>query len=433
MKVTPSLVWLVSAMLFLAPAVNLVVRGGSGYCYFVLLALSIGAWVTFRKVPEYQAGLRQYVWFTLGMSALTVGALVQQAVLGYWVPRQFDGISRLMLVLPVFLFLRQLPSRHLRTIGWGCAAGAIVVGLQAIIQHPHGTLTDADRLNNAYTNAIPFGDTAVLLGFLSAFTLGWDTPRDWRVIALKLLALCCGVYASYLSGTRGGWLAIPLFIVLLGFQYHWFAHKKRTLIAVVAVIVCAAALLSNERVVHRFDDVSTDITRMHQGDEDTSVGLRFQLWKASTQLFLQHPIYGVGKGRLVTALGDMAVHGEASQRIVNERAHSDFFSTLAEQGAIGIACLLLFYFGLTIYFWSNARSLDRTIRTAAYSGLAVSVSTIIFGLTIDVLVPIMVIVLIALLSATFLAIIDARKRELAGLGNASDARGRIDAIDAPTT
>lgn len=403
-------------MLFLAPAINLVVRGGSGYCYFVLLALSLGACVVFRRVPEFRAGLRQYVWYTLGMSALTVAALIQQPVLGYWLPRQFDGLSRLTLVLPIFLFLRQLPSRHLRAIGWGCAAGAIIVGLHAVILQAQGTWTDADRLNNPYTNAIPFGDTAVLLGFLSAFTLGWDAERDWRVITIKVFALFCGVYASYLSGTRGGWLAIPLFVVLLGFQYHWFAHKKRTLIALAVVVACAAAVFTNERVVHRFDDVSTDIARMHQGDEDTSVGLRLQLWKASSELFSHHPIYGVGKGRLVTALGDMAARGEASQRIVNERSHSDFFSTLAEQGAIGVVCLLLFYFGLTIHFWRHGRAQDRTIRTAAYSGLAVSFSTIIFGLTIDVLAPIMVVVLIALSSATFLAIIDARKRELAASG-----------------
>jgi O-antigen ligase len=42
----------------------------------------------------------------------------------------------------------------------------------------------------------------------------------------------------------------------------------------------------------------------------------------------------------------------------------------------------------------------------------VSFSTIVFGLTIDVLVPVMVTSLLALLSAAFLAVIDARKREL---------------------
>jgi O-antigen ligase len=123
-------------------------------------------------------------------------------------------------------------------------------------------------------------------------------------------------------------------------------------------------------------------------------------------------VYGVGKGKLERALGDLAAHGQARTEIVNERAHSDFFSTIAETGAIGAVCLLIFYFVLTVHFWRERRNQDPTIRAAAYSGLAVSFSTIVFGLTIDVLVPVMVTSLLALLSAAFLAVIDARKREL---------------------
>jgi O-antigen ligase len=78
-----------------------------------------------------------------------------------------------------------------------------------------------------------------------------------------------------------------------------------------------------------------------------------------------------------------------------------------------VGCLLLFYFGISVYFWRYRLSSDPTIRAASHAGLAVATSTVIFGLTIDVLVPIMVTVLLALLITAFLAIIDARKRELA--------------------
>jgi O-antigen ligase len=338
--------------------------------------------------------------------------MFQQLVMHYWLPRQFDALSRFVLALPLFLLLRQFPSRNLRAIGWGCAAGAIAVGAWALIAQPQGGWTEASRASNAYTNAIPFGDTALLLAFLSVFTLGWDGPRDWRMLAVKLLALVGGGYASYLSGSRGGWITIPIFAILLGCQFHWFAHKKRLWIAALAIVVCSAALLSTERVERRLEDATTDFSALHHGDENTSVGLRLQLWQASFRLFAEHPVYGVGKGKLERALGDLAAHGQASTEIVNERAHSDFFSTIAETGAIGAVCLLIFYFGLTVHFWRERRTQDPTIRAAAYSGLAVSFSTIVFGLTIDVLVPVMVTSLVALLSAAFLAVIDARKREL---------------------
>ena len=47
----PNLIWLGTALLFLAPAVNLVWRGGTGYCFFALFALALGATVANRRTP----------------------------------------------------------------------------------------------------------------------------------------------------------------------------------------------------------------------------------------------------------------------------------------------------------------------------------------------------------------------------------------------
>jgi O-antigen ligase len=410
----PSLVWLTTALLFFAPAVNLIWRGGTGYCFFALVALALGAAIANRRMPGYFSALRTYRWYTIGMLAFVVGIGVQQLVLGYWMPREFDSVSRFVLSLLVFLLLRQLPSRNLRMIGWGCAGGALAVGVWAFIAQPPGGWTDAHRLNNSYTNAIPFGDTALLLAFLSVFTLGWDNPRDWRVLVPRVVALVSGGYASFLSGSRGGWLAVPVFVVLLGMQYHWFTHKKRLVIATLAIVIAAGGLLSTERVQKRLAQVPNDVSMMHKGDDFTSTGLRLELWNASRLMFERHPVWGVGKGHLVDELGVMARRGEVKAEIVNERAHSDFFSTLAEMGAVGVTCLLLLYYGMAVYFWRHRHATDPAIRAASYAGLAVATSTVIFGLTIDVLVPNMVTVLLALLVATLLAVIDARKRELRG-------------------
>ncbi|WP_233800401.1 O-antigen ligase family protein [Paraburkholderia sp. HP33-1] len=407
-----SLVWLTTALLFLAPAVNLMWRGGTGYCFFALVALALGAAIANRRMPGYFSALRTYRWFTIGMLAFVVGIGAQQLVLGYWLPREFDSVSRFVLALLVFLLLRQLPSRNLRMIGWGCAAGALAVAAWAIINQPPGGWTDANRLNNSYTNAIPFGDTSLLLGFLAVFTLGWDNPRDWRVLVPRVLALVAGGYGSFLSGSRGGWLAVPVFVVLLGMQYHWFTHKKRLLIATFAIVIAAGGLLSTGRVQKRLAEVPNDVSMMHRGEDFTATGLRLELWDASRMMFERHPVWGIGKGHLVDELGAMAKRGEVKAEIVNERAHSDFFSTLAEMGAVGVICLLLFYYGITVYFWRDRHATDPAIRAASYSGLAVATSTVIFGLTIDVLVPNMVTVLLASLVTTLLAVIDARKREL---------------------
>jgi O-antigen ligase len=407
------LVPIVTLFVLLTPAVNLVWHGGTGYGFFLLLAIAFWqAWAN-RHDRDYFAPLRAHPWYVAAMVVPLVVIFVQQVVYGYWAPRQIDPLSRFAFALPIFLMLCRMPSRRLTAIGWGCALGALAAVAWLIIAPPAGTWSDTVRLTNYYTNPIPFGDTALLFAFLSVLTFGWDSRYRALALAIKLLGLIGGGFASYFSGTRGGWIAIPLFLILIGMQYGWFTHWKRIVVAVACIAALVAALLSTDRVHERFVAATTDFTRLEQGNEDTSVGLRLQLWSASIMLFEDHPVYGVGKGRLMRALGDLAQRGLVNPVIVNERAHSDFFSALAEMGAIGAASIFVVYFGTSVYFWRARRDADPVIRTAACSGLAVSLSTILFGLTIDVLVPIMVTALLAILTATFLAVIVARRRECA--------------------
>ncbi|MDR3097281.1 MAG: O-antigen ligase family protein [Paraburkholderia sp.] len=403
---------IVTLLLALGPATNLVWRGGTGYCFFLLLAFALHGAYAHRHDRSYFAPWREYRWYTAAMLAPLVVVVLQQLLFGYWAPHQFDALSRLALALPIFLLLSRLPSRNLTVVGWGCALGALAASAWVFVDRPPGGWNDADRLSNYYTNAIPFGDTALLFAFLAVFTFGWDRKARPLALIVKLAALVAGGFVSYLSGTRGGWIAVPVFALLLGVQYGWFSHWKRVVVTLVLLAAAGGALFSTNGIRHRVADAGSDFALMQRGDKDTSVGLRLQLWNASVTLFERHPVYGVGKGHLKEALGDLAQHGEASPQIVNERAHSDFFSAIAEMGAVGAATLFLFYFGTSVYFWRACRAADPVIRTAACSGLAISFSTILFGLTIDVLVPIQVVVLIALLTAVFLAIIVSRKREL---------------------
>jgi O-antigen ligase len=408
---SPLFSWIVALLLLVAPAINLIWQGGTGYCFFALVVLSLIAAAGQHKPAGYFSALKDYPWYVVGMSAFLIAICVQQMVYGWWMPRQFDAISRFALAIPVFLMLRQLPASSFRALGWGCALGALIIGSVALAQRPAGGWVDGDRLNNNYTNAIPFGDTSLLLAFLAVFTIGWDTRYRKPAIALKLAALVAGGFASYSSGTRGGWVAIPLFLCLLAAQYGLFANRKRVVTAILSGVICAGILLSLPRVPQRIADCVADLTLFSKGDVNSSTGIRLELWKASSRLFSEHPVYGVGKGKLRPSLAVLADEGYIPQLIVNERAHSDFFSTLAESGAIGVLCLFTFYYGSTVYFWRKRRSADPIIRTAAWSGLAVASSTIIFGLTIDVLVPIMVTSLVALLYAALLAAIDSRERE----------------------
>ncbi|WP_235025107.1 O-antigen ligase family protein [Caballeronia terrestris] len=349
--------------------------------------------------------------YTAGMLVFMVLLPAQQAVEGYYLPREFDGMSRFALSLPIFLLLANVPVKSLKAIGWGCAFGAIGAGLWALDSAMHMTATELARLGNAYTNPIPYGNTALLLGFLSAMSIRWDTDHKRIAVSVKLLGLAAGIYASYMSGTRGGWLAIPLFLVLCSLNFGWIRHKRHWFAAVAAAVIAMSALLATPHGQERLTATKSDLTRLEYGAAaDSSIGARLQLWRASLRLFEAHPALGIGKGRLESSLREMAKAGEVSPLVVNQRAHSEFFSTIAELGGAGVLCLALLYAGPLVYFIRHRKSPNSDVSTAAYCGIAVSGSVIIFGLSIDVFTVVMSTALIALFWAVLLAVIahDAR-------------------------
>lgn len=420
----PSSALLISLLLFLAPAVQLVWRGGTGYCFFILFLMAVAGLATGR-VRGGREALRDHPWFWAGMLAFSLAIPLQWAVMGFVDARRLDALSRFTLVLPIYLMLRRLPSRRLAVVGWGCAAGAIAVGVRALGFHTAGVGPYMTRLNNVYTNAIPFGDMALLLAVLALSTLGGGGPEGGAGRALRLLALAGGAYASYLSGTRGGWIAIPALALLLAVRFRGGLRRRGMLLAAMVGIACVAALAMTPVVRNRVAAADRNIAVIRAGghEEATSIGARLDLWRGSVQLFERHPLYGVGKGRLAQGLTGLAREGAIPAHVVNERAHSDFFSAIAELGSVGAICLALLYAGLAQPFWRDLRASDPVLRSAASSGMVVALATVVFGLTIDDLAPVMVDALTALLAATFLAMVDARRRELGAA--ASPATDRL--------
>jgi O-antigen ligase len=406
-----------TAAVVLSPALMLAMKGGTGYCYFVVFALSLIYLCNAanrRRAAELYREHRLFVWGLVGMPCVV---LFQILVVRTGTFPELDPLLRLGLAVSIFFFLSSLPSRHLRLVQWGFVAGAIAVGVWAAYARAFiPEWAPPVRLGNSFTNQIPFGDTALLLGALSIASLTRGQRPSTVELAVKLVAFCAGVYASYVSGSRGGWIAIPVLIWATANNRHWLSSMRARLAFACVLFASVAAFACTSIVRDRFEAFGADVHQIKAGNLDTSTGERLELWRASVLLYERHPILGVGRGRLESALRTLAEHGEASRTIVNGRAHSEFFSALSETGTVGVVALFLLYIGTLGPFWRNRRSADPEIATAASLGIGLVGSTILFGLTIDVFTLVMNAAFFALTAATLLAWIEARKRELGGVG-----------------
>lgn len=399
----------------LSPVLMLSVKGGAGYCFFVVFLLSL-IYLSSAEGRRHAALLyRAHRAFVIGMLALPAVILLQIVVLRVSAPSALDPFLRFALAVPCFFLLASLPSRQLRLVQWGFVVGALTVGAWAVYVslYPEAfQWTYGNRLGNSFTNPIPFGDTAILLAFMSVISISRKQSVRTAEVAIKVLALVLAGYASLRSGSRGGWIAIPLLVwATLSGRHLLNTARSRFVWFGVALACIAAFAVTSTTIRTRFEAVGTDIESMQQGNGNTSVGLRFNLWQACTKLYLEHPVFGVGRGNLDEALGALAERGEAPRDIVNSGGHSEFFSAISQTGTVGLVALLMLYAGTFHAFWRYRRHPDPEVVTAAYMGVGTVGATVIFGLTIDALTLVMSTAFFALTVATLLAWIDARVRE----------------------
>ncbi|SDF93471.1 O-antigen ligase [Onishia taeanensis] len=276
----------------------------------------------------------------------------------------------------------------------GLSCGAVAAGSIALFER---LVLAYSRASNDM-NAIPFGNLALLLGFLSCLaTLWWlyRLPRlqpscRCRCLWLSAAGGMAGMMASLLSGTRGGWLAVPLLVSLLYMAWQQIPTRKERLRLVTRYMGAGALLLTiillaipETGVSQRLAGAVADAQEYWQGeDRDGSVGLRLEMWRGGLQLFVERPWTGWGEGRLETArdalVANHILHPGVSYY---DQLHSDIIDTAARRGVVGLLGLVLLY-GVPIYLFSRRLGCSSPgVRILAMSGLMITLAFLIFGLS----------------------------------------------------
>ncbi|MGY2464136.1 O-antigen ligase family protein [Vreelandella sulfidaeris] len=301
-----------------------------------------------------------------------------------------DGVHHLYLwpFLAAFFLLALrtfTPSPY--WLWWGVCCGALGSGMIAIYER---VIIGVGRASNGI-NAIPFGNLSLLTGALSVVaSIYWLQQRKTYSFGFALLAVCAaffGFLASLLSGTRGGWVAIPfLTALMLSATTNLISSKVRNvalLLITIFVIFIIAYPASGIwlRLVAIFDDIYQYFIN---NNADTSLGTRFEFWRAGWIMFIENPILGIGEGGIQERLESLVAHEIASDRgMTVPQLHSDIIDTLARRGLLGVISLLLLYVGFASAFAKKALHANDNVRSRllAISGLMVIIGFFDFGLS----------------------------------------------------
>jgi O-antigen ligase len=300
--------------------------------------------VSWRLPPEIIAliAIPFIAWL---MTAMAIMAGIEIPRMGW---RKLEDISWVLLLVPAWLLWR----RHLdlRAVALGVALGAVISGIWALWEvagHP-----ESYRAIGMMRKAIVFGLLSMALATVS-LGLSFCFPRRVWVQSAMIAAAVLGFLAAVLSGSRGTYLALPLIVLLF-----WWLHRKNILgkvhsgilagvcVGVIAVGVAAWNFTSMpERVTNAWDEVSSYTLSEKTANSSagrTSIGLRFEMWKAASSEVLSHPLLGVGIGNVHAVLVRAADRGQINFAASHfDHVHNEYINAAVTRGVLGFIASLM--------------------------------------------------------------------------------------------
>jgi len=338
---------LILALIFLAPLGWLTVRSWingilvilSLFCLFFLIYNK-------NKIQLHQSD--QIVIATFILPILAV--LITQAYTNNWSMRPYDGPSRFLLGIPIYLYIRSEKINILPIIAIAIPL-TLVFNLVSVLINTTPSEFWNNRLTTYFVDPLTFGNYSLILGFLSLLMVQYQ--HNLKAVYLKnIFQIACltgfviGLYLSLGSMSRSGWLAIPF----LAIYSIWCLRKEIAshlnvflVIIFFASLFCLFLLLSNEVIQARFLSIYSEtnawITKS-RGFDSSSGGIRLSMWVLSYKLFMMNPLMGYGdlgyKDLLITDPNLIASASEIARTSMFNGPHNEILANSLRYGIFGL-------------------------------------------------------------------------------------------------
>lgn len=216
---------------------------------------------------------------------------------GVFVSKEYLDQTRWLLGLPIFAFLLYFRVNSLLLLRWS----APLIILFAWISSTFIIPSDAwgERATIEFMDPLAFGFLNLSVALMCLVTAIFELRRGWtsRLVILNFIGFFVGAYISLRSGSRTGWFAFPVVLLLIASIQFDKSVKGRIcgcLVIVVPLIVLAVlsdtARIRMAILFHEFFSYpwSGGIA------PDTSVGLRITFYRLGLFYFSESPWIGWG-------------------------------------------------------------------------------------------------------------------------------------------
>jgi O-antigen ligase len=330
---------------------------------YLLLAL-----VSLISIKKYSYDLNKEEKIFLAIIILHVASTAISNILAGWTRAShtwfFSGDVRLLLAVPVYLYLRSIEDIWKYFLA-AIPIGAVIIGLTGIVdfmlRYAHG---DVGMIfaEGVYGHIFQ-GNISVLWSVLSYAAIEFYKDNK-RMRILCLSGALLGAVGALVSVTRNAWLSLIL-LYLLAFIMQGGVAKafravgyKRFAFIIIALIPVLYFFSGIDYVNARFNRIFQEPIAYFSADrskpiEFTSIGFRLEQWRGAVYAFEEKPLFGHGVGNTGIVHNRYVKEGKLNEFIYQISAdngqpthtHSAYFSYLGDKGVVGfvLIILLLFY------------------------------------------------------------------------------------------
>lgn len=252
-------------------------------------------------------------------------------------------------VFATMAFMGGLDGRLIKAFLLGLFLNALVGFLQLGHLFPTFSKTGILIYNGFYSGYNTLSILLVLGILMSSYSFRRAAEKRERLIYLFLMLAYFG--HLMILGGRGGYLT---FILLSPIIVHNIFPKRTIKGGVLTYAVIGVLLFSSPLVRDRVTEMATGLEQNIRSGRDAAFGKtysghvdRVYMWRYALELFIEHPILGVGTGGYRNAV--LAEGGERSM----DHPHSNLLYVAASFGSVGVILFAWFFWVLLRNGWRN--------------------------------------------------------------------------------
>jgi O-antigen ligase len=318
---------------------------------------------------------------TAPVTAIMLGQIFRQE----FIASAYDNASRFLLGVPIALVIVRKKINVLKLLEYTIPAGIFFAALGAHI-NPNLDF-DAERVSTHFVDPLTFGSVCLTMALISLVSIDLNEPDKLWVRLYKLCGFAIGLYLAFLSGSRTGWIALPIVLWL------WLRFRKNIphwAIFVLVAAICAAVYFFVPLIHARVNIGMQEVLnyQWYEVNPDNSVGMRISFVRIGLFMFAHNPLGGWGDRGFEHLLSAPELQRFATEYTRNfafqHGFHNELVTNMVRSGIWGLFSSLALFLVPLACFVKGLRSQSEVVRNHALVGVSYLICVLVSGMSTEV-------------------------------------------------